>query len=155
MIYGCGNCLIKRRVFETLGSPAFDLRFNFLGGGDTDFFFRCQRNGMTFYWTEEAVIVETVPDVRTRASWIVLRGLRIGAINYHVQRKVALSPWLRLKLTAKMLALVPLSFVRAFWLVLSDRTPLVATHPMLVAVGSLLAAIGIEPQPYKASKIAS
>ena len=26
-------------------------------------------------------------------------------------------------------------------------------HPMTVAVGSALAAIGIEPQPYKASKI--
>ncbi len=28
-------------------------------------------------------------------------------------------------------------------------------HPMIVAAGSALAAIGIEPQPYKASKIAS
>jgi hypothetical protein len=28
-------------------------------------------------------------------------------------------------------------------------------HPMTVAVGSALAAIGIEPQPYKASKIVS
>jgi hypothetical protein len=28
-------------------------------------------------------------------------------------------------------------------------------HPMTVAVGSVLAAIGIEPQPYKASKIAA
>ena len=28
-------------------------------------------------------------------------------------------------------------------------------HPMTVAIGSALAAIGIEPQPYKASKIIS
>jgi hypothetical protein len=28
-------------------------------------------------------------------------------------------------------------------------------HPMIVAVGGALAAIGIEPQPYKASKIVS
>ena len=26
--------------------PAFDLRFNFLGGGDTDFFYRCLPAGM-------------------------------------------------------------------------------------------------------------
>jgi hypothetical protein len=26
-------------------------------------------------------------------------------------------------------------------------------HPMTVAIGSVLAAVGIEPQPYKASKI--
>ena len=28
-------------------------------------------------------------------------------------------------------------------------------HPMTVAIGSALAAFGIEPQPYKASKIVS
>ncbi|XSC44998.1 glycosyltransferase family 2 protein [Bradyrhizobium sp. RDT10] len=38
VIYGCGNCLIRRSVFDRLGMPAFDLRFNYLGGGDTDFF---------------------------------------------------------------------------------------------------------------------
>src|SRR3984893_7222344 len=43
VIYGCGNCLIRRDVFARLGAPAFDLRFNFLGGGDTDFFYRCRR----------------------------------------------------------------------------------------------------------------
>ena len=44
VIYGCGNCLITRSVFATLGEPAFDLRFNFLGGGDIDFFARCRRS---------------------------------------------------------------------------------------------------------------
>ena len=44
VIYGCGNCLITRSVFATLADPAFDLRFNFLGGGDTDFFMRCRRS---------------------------------------------------------------------------------------------------------------
>jgi len=155
IIYGCGNCLIKRPVFDRLGSPAFDLRFNFLGGGDVDFFTRCRMNGMKFHWVAEAVIVETVPDARTRPSWIALRGLRIGAINYHVQRKVAQTPWLRARLVAKVLALLPLSLFRAIRLFLTEHKPLVALHPMIVAAGGLLAAIGIEPQPYKASKITS
>ena len=153
IIYGCGNCLIRRGVFEKLGSPAFDLRFNFLGGGDVDFFTRCRRIGLEFYWVAEAVIVETVPDTRTRPSWIALRGLRIGAINYRVQRKVADTRWSRLRLTAKVLALLPLSVLRALRLLLTGWTPLIALHPMIVAAGGLLAAIGIEPQPYKASKI--
>jgi GT2 family glycosyltransferase len=140
-------------VFEQLGF--FDLRFNFLGGGDVDFFTRCRRNGMKFHWVAEAVIVESVPDARARPSWIALRGLRIGAINYHVQRKVAQTPWLRLRLTAKMLALLPLSLFRAVRIFLTERKPLIALHPMIVAAGGLLAAIGIEPQPYKASKIVS
>jgi GT2 family glycosyltransferase len=155
IIYGCGNCLIKRPVFDKLGSPAFDLRFNFLGGGDVDFFTRGRLSGMKFHWVAEAVIVETVPDARTRPAWIALRGLRIGAINYHVQRKVARTPWLRARLAAKVLALLPLSLVRAIRLFLTEQKPLIALHPMIVAAGGLLAAIGIEPQPYKASKIVS
>jgi GT2 family glycosyltransferase len=155
IIYGCGNCLIKRSVFDKLGSPPFDARFNFLGGGDVDFFTRCRGSGMKFHWVAEAVIVETVPDARTRTSWIALRGLRIGAINYHVQRKVARTPWLRARLAAKVLALLPLSLLRAIRLFLTEHKPLIALHPIIVAAGGLLAAIGIEPQPYKASKVTS
>jgi len=141
-------------VFDKLGSPAFDLRFNFLGGGDVDFFTRCRRSGMKFHWVAEAVIVETVPDDRTLPSWIALRGLRIGAINYLVQRKGAQTPWLRIRLAAKVLALLPLSLFRAARLFLAERKALIALHPMIVAAGGLLAAFGIEPQPYKASKTA-
>jgi GT2 family glycosyltransferase len=155
IIYGCGNCLIKRSVFDKLGSPPFDPRFNFLGGGDVDFFTRCRESGMKFHWVAEAVIVETVPDARTRTSWIALRGLRIGAINYHVQRKVARTPWLRARLVAKVLALLPLSLFRAIRLFLTEHKALIALHPIIVAAGGLLAAIGIEPQPYKASKVTS
>jgi GT2 family glycosyltransferase len=155
IIYGCGNCLIKRSAFDRLGGPAFDLRFNFLGGGDVDFFTRCRQAGMKFHWIAEATIVETVPDARTRAAWIALRGLRIGAINYHVQRKVARTPWLRARLAAKVLALLLLSLFRAIRLFLTEHKPLIALHPIIVAAGGLLAALGIEPQPYKASKITS
>lgn len=155
IIYGCGNCLITRPVFERLAGPAFDPRFNFLGGGDVDFFTRSRREGMKFHWVAEAVIVETVPIARTHPGWLALRGLRIGAINYHVQRKAARTPWLRARLLAKILALLPLSVVRAVRLFLTEHKPLIALHPMIVAAGGVLAAIGIEPQPYKAQKIAS
>lgn len=153
IIYGCGNCLIRRPVFARLGLPAFDLRFNFLGGGDVDFFTRCRRLGMKFHWAAEAVIMETVPDNRTHPGWLVLRGLRIGAINYLVQRKTARTPWLRARLLAKILTLLPLSLFRAVRLLLSEHKLLIALHPVMVAVGGALAAIGIEPQPYAAAKI--
>jgi len=155
MIYGCGNCLVTRRVFARLASPVFDLRFNFLGGGDVDFFTRCRRAGMRFQWVAEAAISETVPESRTHPRWLALRGLRIGAINYHVQRKVARTPWLRLRLLAKVLALWPLSLFRAAWLAATEHKALIALHPVIVAVGGTLALVGIEPQPYRASKIAS
>jgi len=153
VIYGSGNCLIARSVFERLPEPTFDLRFNLLGGGDTDFFWRSMKSGMKFHWVAEAVINETVPPGRTSLRWLVLRGLRIGAINYHVQRKVAPNRWSRAALTLKMLAALPMSLPRSIRLALSAHTPVIAMHPMTVAIGSALAAVGIEPQPYKASKI--
>jgi GT2 family glycosyltransferase len=153
IIYGCGNCLITRRVFERLADPAFDLKFNFLGGGDTDFFVRCRQAGMQFHWAADAVITETVPHSRTNPRWLVIRGLRIGAINYHIEVKAARTTVARAKLLAKMLAMLPLSLFRAGRLAATEHKALIALHPMTVAVGSALAAIGIEPQPYKASKI--
>ncbi|MEO8136636.1 MAG: glycosyltransferase [Betaproteobacteria bacterium] len=155
VIYGCGNCLITRSVLTRLGLPAFDLRFNFLGGGDTDFFVRCREAGMAFHWVAEAVITETVPRNRTSPTWLALRGVRVGAINYHVQRKLAGSAWAQARLILKILALLPLSLLRGIRLAWAEHAALIALHPVIVAAGGAMAAIGVEPQPYKASKIKS
>jgi GT2 family glycosyltransferase len=155
VIYGCGNCLIRRAVFARLGQPAFDLRFNFLGGGDHDFFARARRAGFRFYWVVEAAISETVPPSRTNLGWIVRRGLRIGAINYHIESKAAETMWSRAAVKAKMFGLVPFSLYRFARIVLREHQAVIAMHPMVVAIGSALAVLGIEPQPYAASKIAS
>lgn len=153
IIFGSGNCLITRAVFERLEEPTFDLRFNFLGGGDLDFFTRCRRLEMSFHWAADAVITETVPPSRVRSSWLALRGLRIGAINYRVQHKAARTVWLRIRLLLKMLALFPLSLHRATLLYIIERHAIIAMHPIAVATGGALAALGVELQPYKASKI--
>ncbi|MBR0755526.1 glycosyltransferase family 2 protein [Bradyrhizobium jicamae] len=155
VIYGSGNCLVRRAVFEKVGTPAFDLRFNFLGGGDTDFFYRCMRLGLRFHWAADATISETVPQARTRLGWLITRGLRIGAINYHVQRKATPTLLSRMKLGLKLAAALPLSLFHAARAVLIERKAIVAMHPMTVALGSALAAVGIEPHAYKASKIVS
>ncbi|PSO19039.1 glycosyltransferase family 2 protein [Bradyrhizobium sp. MOS003] len=154
LIYGCGNCLITRSAFERFDRPAFDLRFNFLGGGDCDFFVRCRDAGMVFHWTAEAVITETVPQSRTSLGWIAKRGLRIGAINYRVQYKAAQSASARARVFLRMLGRLPLSLVRSAGLLPSSKA-VVAVHPLMVALGSMLAAFGIEPKPYEASKIVS
>jgi hypothetical protein len=52
-----------------------------------------------------------------------------------------------------VLAALPLSLVHAVRAILTERERTIAMHPPSVAVGSVLAAIGIEPQQYKASKI--
>jgi GT2 family glycosyltransferase len=155
MIYGCGNCLIRRSVFARLEESQFDLRFNFLGGGDTDFFMRCRRIGMKFHWDADAVITETVPPARTSPGWVAQRGLRIGAINYHVELKAARTVRARLTLLARLVGRLPLSILRAIGLIVTERKLLFALHPIAVAAGSALASVGIEPHQYKAAKIAS
>jgi GT2 family glycosyltransferase len=155
IIYGSGNCLIRRSTFSHLADPRFDPRFNFLGGGDTDFFVRCRQAGLPFYWAADAIITETVPEARTRPHWLVTRGLRIGAINYRIETKAADTSLARIKVFGRMAARLPLSVWQAARLAMTEPTLSAALHPVIVAVGSALAAIGIEPHAYKASKIVS
>ncbi len=149
MIYGSGNFLIRRQAFERLSLSEFDLRYNFLGGGDTDFFTRCRRAGLTFYWEHDARIVETVPRDRVQPTWILRRGLRIGAINFHIDNAASRSAFGRVRLAAKNGVLIPVSAFRSLKLLAQGKPALVSAHPMAVAIGRLLAWLGVEPQQYR------
>ncbi|MBY6241005.1 glycosyltransferase family 2 protein [Methylosinus sp. Sm6] len=149
MIYGTGNCLIARRVFEGLATPALDERFNFLGGGDTEFFTRCRRAGFAFYWRQEARIHESVTPGRLTLAWVLKRSLATGAINYSIDRLAAPGRLARLRLFAKNVALTPMSLHRASRMLAARRHPLAAAHPIGVAIGRWLASVGLMPQPYR------
>jgi glycosyltransferase involved in cell wall biosynthesis len=149
IVYGTGNCLIRRSVFERLETALFDLSFNYLGGGDTDFFTRCRAIGLQFYWDQSAVVLETVPQRRTRLSWLIARGLRIGAINYLVERKRAKNTGHRVAITCKSLAILCLSSLRMPVLLVTSPVPVAAIHPLLVACGRLLASLGAVPEQYR------
>jgi hypothetical protein len=150
MIYGTGNCLVRRRVFDQLGRPALDPRFNFLGGGDLDFFTRARRAGLSSHWVQEALITETVPGERARIGWVLKRGLRIGSINRAVETKQVEDGVGRLKVLLKDLAIVPLALARAIAQLVATRNPVIAAHPLAVSLGRLMAAAGFEQQPYRA-----
>lgn len=148
MIYGSGNCLIRRGVFEALGMPAFDVAFNFLGGGDTDFFTRARDAGVTFYWQADALVTETVPSARTQPKWVFKRGLRIGAINRRIDRKTRAA----LPVLAKDAAILALSPFRFVGELIRSRSLLRASHPVNVALGRLLSIGGIETSQYRAGR---
>ena len=149
-IHGSGNCLISRRVFETLPKPEFDVQFNFLGGGDMDFFTRCRKAGFKFAWNAKAVIIEYVPESRMAPRWIMERSLRTGIINYSIDR--ARRPGLKggLLLAGKNLVSLCLSVVRAVSAAVKTGALLPATHPPLMSIGRVLASFGITLTPYKA-----
>jgi glycosyltransferase involved in cell wall biosynthesis len=149
MIYGSGNFLIRRGALERLDPPRFDLSYNYLGGGDMHFFTRCRRGGLSFYWEQAALAEETVPDERMRIGWVAKRSLRIGVINYRVDRSFSHTALSRMKLLAKNLVLVPVSTYRAVCLVMKGAPFLVAAHPITVALGRILASFGYKPEAYR------
>jgi glycosyltransferase involved in cell wall biosynthesis len=153
MIYGTGNCLMRRRVFERLGHRPLDPRFNFLGGGDMDFFTRCRAMGLRSWWVQEALITETVPAERARVAWVLRRGLRIGSINRAVDLKHANGAAGRARILAKDIAIVPLALMRAGIALARTRNPVVAAHPLAVSAGRLAAWAGVEQQPYRAGNV--
>lgn len=146
-IYGSGNCLIRRCVFESLPSPPFDRRFNFLGGGDMEFFTRCRKAGFTSWWCSEAEIHEFVPAERTTARFLTTRSIRTGSINYTIDRLHGTAA----HVLAKNIASLGLSVFRSLALFASTRDLLPASHPFLMSVGRITASFNVLPQPYKAS----
>ena len=147
-IHGSGNCLIRRRVFEAMARPPFDTRFNFLGGGDMEFFTRCKRSGYATWWCEEAVIHEFVPAERVSARFLLKRSVRTGSINYVIDRLYQPAG----KVLAKNVGSLGLGALRSLGLLLRTGSLLGASHPFLMSVGRVVASFGVLPQPYKASR---
>lgn len=150
VIHGTGNCLIRRDVFAGLDSGLFDTSFNYLGGGDMDFFVRCRSAGFVFWWCEEAVIYETVAKDRANAVWLMRRSIRTGAINYVIDRKRAQSTKAQAMLLAKNMISIGLGVVRSIVMLVRTRKLLPATHPLLMSIGRTTASLGFLPTPYKA-----
>ena len=63
-LYSSGNLLIGRHVLAAMGAPFLDLKFNFMGGGDSDFLSRAAQRGFKLAWCAEAPVYEAVPERR-------------------------------------------------------------------------------------------
>jgi glycosyltransferase involved in cell wall biosynthesis len=152
-LHGTGNCLIRRRVLEALGEPTLDPRFNFLGGGDMDFFTRCRLAGFKSHWNENAKVFETVPAQRMKARWVLARSIATGVINYTIDQKRHPGrlggAWLLLK-NLISLGIAPFRAIRAL---LATGHWLTAFHPLCLSIGRNLAALGLAPTPYKAANV--
>lgn len=149
-LYSTGNLLMKRHVLEKF-SPAFlDLRFNFMGGGDSDFLMRARKAGYQFGWCAEAAVHETIPSRRLQADWIRTRSLRNGVISTlvdHERRKGQV--FARGKVLMKSLALLAASPVRGLKAGLETRSLSVGLYPVLVGAGRVLGEFGYMNDQYR------
>lgn len=149
ILYGSGNVLIRRRVLEGMPRPFLDPAFNFIGGGDADFFARCRAAGFRFAWAADALIRETTPARRMEVSWLRARGLRDGAISSIIERRADRTGAGRLRTLAKSAGLLLASPWRSARLALATRSPTIGLYHLHVALGRFMAEFGLVHEQYR------
>jgi glycosyltransferase involved in cell wall biosynthesis len=74
------NVMFRRNIAE--GKPrVFDPRYGLTGGEDSDFFDRMMKKGRRFFWCNEAVVHEAVPERRQSRAYHLKRAMIRGLIN--------------------------------------------------------------------------
>lgn len=149
-LYSSGNLLVSRAVLAAMGPPFLDLRFNFMGGGDSDFLSRSAAKGFVLGWCAEARSYEIVPPRRTEADWIKARSLRNGVISTLVEkRKRAGTPFARTRVILKSLALLAASPFRGLLRLARTGSTMTVLYPVHVALGRILAEFGYANEQYR------
>lgn len=149
ILFSSGNVLVTRRVLDAMPRPFLDPAFNFIGGGDADFYSRCKAQGFSFAWSKEAWVAETVPARRTSASWIRARSLRNGAISTMLEHRRDPSLGGRVKTFGKSLALLAAAIPRGFKLWRQTGLAAAGLYHFYVAVGRLMAEFGLVNEQYR------
>ncbi|WP_244598133.1 glycosyltransferase family 2 protein [Pseudohoeflea suaedae] len=149
ILYSSGNVMIARRVLETMPRPFLDPAFNFIGGGDSDFYRRCRAKGFSYGWCQEAPVMETVPARRGEFSWLNARSLRNGAISTIIDQRQNPGMSSRVRILAKSLALLATSPFRGLKLYAKTGSPVIALYHAQVAWGRLMAEFGKVNEQYR------
>ncbi|KQT52356.1 hypothetical protein ASG43_20080 [Aureimonas sp. Leaf454] len=149
ILYSSGNVLVRRRVLDRMERPFLDPAFNFIGGGDSDFYARARRRGFAFAWCEEAPVFETTPMRRTEYSWIQARSLRNGAISSIIEWRAQPGLSGRARTLLKSAALLAAAPFRSIVLGARTRSAVIGLYPVHVAVGRLMAEFGMVNEQYR------
>jgi GT2 family glycosyltransferase len=150
IIYSSANYLIRRDVIEASGYPFLDPAFNFMGGGDTDFFTRAKARGVRFHWQQDARMGEIMPARRTQWDWISARSYRNGMISALIERKADASLAGHARRLARSFALVAASPIRSALLGAQTRSFRIGLYHMQVAAGRIMAEFGLTIEQYRA-----
>ncbi|MCB1382221.1 MAG: glycosyltransferase [Notoacmeibacter sp.] len=149
-LYSSGNLLIRRSVLEKMGPPFLDLRFNFMGGGDSDFLSRSKAAGFALGWCSEAPVHETIPSRRLESDWIRARSIRNGVISALVEKRKRLDePLGRVKVIAKSVLLLAASPFRGFRAAVRSRSLSIGLYPVFVGIGRVIAEFGYMNEQYR------
>jgi len=149
ILYSSGNVMIARRVLETMPRPFLDPSFNFIGGGDSDFYRRSRERGFSFAWCAQAPVLETVPARRAEFSWLNARSLRNGAISAIIEKRQHPGLGGRLRTIAKSVLLFAAAPLRGLRLGLQTGSAVIGLYHLQVALGRLMAEVGLVNEQYR------
>jgi len=93
-----GNALVKVNAISDIG--LFNLEYGHSGGEDSDFFYRCQGQGLSMLWCDEAEVYEYLEVERCSLKYLITRARR-GGQTYSKIRKKHLNTLQKLVLVSK------------------------------------------------------
>lgn len=146
ILYSSGNVVITRGVLDKMPQPFLEPQFNFIGGGDSDFYRRCQIQGFTFAWCNEAPVLEDVPERRSTFRWVNARSYRNGAISAIIETRASNN---RAKTIFKSCLLLAASPFRSLKSAIKHKSLIIGLYHMQIAFGRLLAEFGIVNEQYR------
>jgi len=149
ILYSSGNVLIARSVLDAMPEPFLDPVFNFIGGGDSDFYSRARARGFRFAWCSDAPVFETVPERRTTTAWLRARSQREGAISTLIEKRRRPGLAGTIRTFAKSLALLALAPVRSLQLWLRTGSAVIGSYFVHVAIGRFIAEFGQINEQYR------
>ena len=87
LVDATSNVLMSCAALRAIGWPQFDPAYGLSGGGDTEFFLRARELGISFGWTNEARISETLESERLKVSWVLRRSYRHGIVRMRLKSR--------------------------------------------------------------------
>ncbi|MBB3997029.1 glycosyltransferase family 2 protein [Aureimonas pseudogalii] len=149
ILFSSGNVCIRAEVLAAVGEPALDAAFNFIGGGDADFYTRVRDLGFRFGWCSEAPVHETMPARRAEFSWLHARALRNGAISSLIEHRRRAGWRGRARTLAKSLGLLAAAPARSLALGWQTRSAVIGLYHLQVALGRFQAEFGTVGEQYR------
>jgi len=149
ILYSSGNVLISRSVLDMMPRPYLDPAFNFIGGGDSDFYRRAKIRGFCFGWSADAVVMETLPSRRAEFSWLNARSLRNGAISSILEKRQRPGIPGRVRTLVKSFALLAASPWRGLRLGMQTGSAVIGLYHIQVALGRLMEEFGMVNEQYR------
>src|SRR5690606_21724712 len=91
-----------------------------------------------------------VPERRTSPEWVRARSIRNGVISTRVEKRKRHNERLgSASVAAHSLALAAAAPFRAFWRLVRTGSPAIASYPLYVALGRVLAEFGYAREQYR------